>query len=253
MWHDVRLLNGIANILLTVFVVTVLAGCFLWVAQQPFFLLKVIHVQEAEGKTLKHVNALTARGIALPRIKGNFFTVDLDAVRDAFKAVPWVRDATVRRKWPNGLIVSVEEHQPLGTWGEDGRLVSVKGDVFTANLAEAEEEVDLLKFYGPEGSEKEVVTRYEALRSGFATVSLAPVLLELSERYAWRTQLDNGVTVRFGREQANSTIKDQMTRLLAVYPRLATQLKNGIKGIDLRYPNGLALKADGLVPVASEQ
>jgi Cell division septal protein len=248
MWHDVRLLNSIANVLLTLFVVTVLAGSFLWFAQQPFFTLTVIQVQEAEGKTLKHVNALTVRGVALPRIKGNFFTVDLDAVRDAFKAVPWVREATVRRKWPNGLVVAIEEHRPLGTWGEDGRLLSVKGDVFTANLAEAEEEVNLLRFYGPEGSEKEVVMRYEELKRGFAAIRLQPVLLELSERYAWRTTLNNGMTVRFGREEGRISMREQMERLLAVYPRLAAQVKNGIRGIDLRYPNGLALRADGMVP-----
>lgn len=248
MWHDVKLLNGIANVLLTLFVVTVLTGCFLWFAQQPFFSLRVIQVQEAEGNALKHVNALTVRGVALPRIKGNFFTVDLDAVREAFKAVPWVREATVRRKWPNGLVVAIEEHKPLGTWGADGRLLSEKGDVFTANLAEAEEEVNLLRFYGPEGSEKEVVMRYEELKSGFATIRLAPVLLELSERYAWRTTLNNGMTVRFGREEGRISMREQMGRLLAVYPRLAGQLKNGIKGIDLRYPNGLALRADGLMP-----
>jgi len=248
MWHDVRLLNAITNVLLTLFVVTVLAGCFLWFSQQPFFSLKVIQVQEAEGNTLKHVNTLTVRGVALPRIKGNFFTVDLDAVREAFKVVPWVRDATVRRKWPNGLVVALEEHRPLGTWGEDGLLLSVKGDVFTANLAEAEEDVTLLRFYGPEGSEKEVVMRYDELKKGFATIRLEPVLLELSERYAWQTKLNNGMTVRFGREEGHSSMRRQMARLLAVYPRLAAQLKNGIRGIDLRYPNGLALKADGIVP-----
>ena len=248
MWHNVRLLNGMANMLLAVFVVIVLVGGFLWFAQNPFFSLSVIHVQEAEGKTLKHVNALTVRGVALPRIKGNFFTVNLDAVREAFRAVPWVRDATVRRQWPNELVVFIEEHRPLGTWGDDGQLLSVKGDVFTANLAEAEEDVLLLRFYGPEGSEGEVVRRYEELHRVFAPIRLEPVLLELSDRYAWRARLNNDMTVRFGREGESNTIRDRMERLLVVYPKLEAQLKNRIKDIDLRYPNGLALRADGLVP-----
>jgi cell division protein FtsQ len=158
----------------------------------------------------------------------------------------------VRRQWPSGLVVSVEEHKALGTWGDDGQLISVKGDVFTANLAEAEEE-RLLKFYGPEGSEKEVVMRYEEWRRTFATINLEPVLVELSDRYAWRIRLNNGVTVLFGREQKDRTIRVRTEHLLAVYPRLAAQLKNRIKGIDLRYPNGLALKTDGLVPDVGEQ
>lgn len=245
-WHDVRLLNTITRGLWALCIVMVLAGCFSWLARQPFFTLKVIQVQEAEGNELRHVNALTVRGVALPRIKGHFFSVDLEAVREAFKTVPWVREATVRRKWPDGLIVSLEEHRPLGTWGKDGQLLSVKGDVFTANLAEAEEEVNLLKFFGPEGSEKEVAVRYYELKEGFSAIRLEPVLLELSERYAWRAVLNNGIMLRLGRQEELPAMREQMARLIAAYPRLAAQLKSGIRVIDLRYPNGLALTADNL-------
>ncbi len=248
MWHDVRLLNGITNVLLSIFVVLVLAGCLYWVAQQPFFALKVIQIKEMQEQPLKHVNALTVRGIALPRIKGNFLTVDLETVREAFRAVPWIRDATVKRQWPNGLVVFIEEHKPLGTWGDDGRLLSVKGDVFTANLAEAEDEGNLLKFYGPDGSEKEVAARCDELKKEFATIQLKPVLIKLSDRYAWHMVLNNGMTVRFGREGNGVSMREQMQRLVAIYPKLVGQLKNGIQEIDLRYPNGLALKAEGLVP-----
>ncbi|MCM1511796.1 MAG: cell division protein FtsQ/DivIB [Oxalobacter formigenes] len=247
-WHDVRLLNTVTRVLLALFAAIVLAGCFSWLAQQPFFTLKVIQVQEADGNELRHVNAMTIRGIALPRIKGHFFSVDLEAVREAFKAVPWVREVTVRRKWPDGLLVFLEEHRPLGVWGRDGQLLSVKGDVFTANLAEAEEEVNLLKFYGPEGSEKEVAVRYGELKQGLAAIRLEPVVLELSDRYAWRAVLNNGVMLRFGRQEEPVSMREQTARLLAAYPRLSAQLKNGIRVIDLRYPNGLALTADNLMP-----
>lgn len=246
-WHDVRLLNTITRVLLTLCIAMVLAGCFSWLAQRPFFTLKVIQVQEEDGGELRHVNAFTIRSMALPHIKGHFFSVDLEAVREAFKAVPWVREVTVRRKWPDGLIVSLEEHRPLGTWGRDGQLLSVKGDVFTANLAEAEEEVNLLKFYGPDGSEKEVVMRYGELKQGFSAIRLEPVVLELSDRYAWRTVLNNGIKLRFGRQELPA-MREQIARLLAVYPRLAAQLKSGIRVIDLRYPNGLALTAENLSP-----
>jgi cell division protein FtsQ len=50
--------------------------------------------------------------------------------------------------------VKLDEHVVLGTWGDDGRLISVNGDVFTANLAEAEEDADLINLSGPDGSEK---------------------------------------------------------------------------------------------------
>ena len=63
--------------------------------------------------------------------------------------MPWVRHASVRRVWPNALAVTLEEYKPLGTWGSD-QLVSVDGELFTANQGELEE--DLPAFDGPDGT-----------------------------------------------------------------------------------------------------
>ncbi len=246
MWHDVRMLNATTNALLGVLVLSLLASGLWWVAQRPMFTLKTIRIEGVGETALRHVNASTVRTAALPRIKGNFFTANLDTVRVAFEAVPWVRKASVRREWPNKLIVSVEEHEPLGTWGEDGRLLSVKGDVFTANLAEAEEDHELAEFDGPEGSAKEVVARYRELQDWFKPVSLTPDAVHLSSRYAWSVRLNNGMTVELGREASSTTVKDRVDRLVKIYPQLVTRLQDRIESVDMRYPNGLALKATGL-------
>ncbi|HCN88952.1 MAG TPA: cell division protein FtsQ, partial [Oxalobacteraceae bacterium] len=124
MWHDIKLLNAAANALLGLCALALLASGLWWLAQRPMFTLKVIRVESATDTPLRHINSSTIRSTALPRIKGNFFTADLDSVRLAFEAVPWVRKASVRREWPNKLIVALEEHVPLGTWGDDGRLLS---------------------------------------------------------------------------------------------------------------------------------
>lgn len=246
MWHDTRILNAISSTLLGFAALALLAAGVWWLAQRPLFTLKVIRIDGSGEVQLRRVNALTIRNTALPRIKGNFFTANLDAVRAAFESVPWVHRATVRREWPNTLLVTIEEHQPLATWGEDGRLVSVKGDVFTANLDEAEEDGELPEFAGPEGSAPEVVTRYVEFRQWFAPLNLAPEAVQLSARYAWKVRLDNGVTVELGREQNPATLQERALRLVSVYPQLAARLQDRIESIDMRYPNGLALKASGL-------
>jgi cell division protein FtsQ len=246
MWHDIRTLNATTNTLLGLLALSLLASGVWWVAQRPMFTLKVIRIEGVESVELRRVSPYTVRGTALPRIKGNFFTADLDAVRQAFEAVPWVRKAAVRREWPNQLIVTIEEHEPLGTWGEDGKLLSVKGDVFTANLDEAEEDGELPEFSGPEGSEKEVVARFRELQDWFAPAKLAPESVQLSGRYAWTVKLDNGMKVELGREQTKTTLKERVDRLVGIYPQLAARLQDGIESVDLRYPNGLALRASGL-------
>ena len=250
MWQDVKMLNAITNALLVLVLLALLASGTWWVVQRPMFTLKMIRVEGEMDAPLRRVNALTIRASALPRIKGNFFTADLNAVRAAFESVPWVRKAMVRREWPNKLIVTIEEHRALGTWGDEGRLLSVKGDVFTANLAEAEDDGDLLEFDGPEGSEKDVATRFEQFKQWFAPIKLTPQAVALSNRYAWTVKLDNGMTVQLGRSDSDATLKERIARLVAVYPQLLERLQGKIEDVDMRYPNGLALKADGLVLAA---
>jgi len=245
MWHDAKALNATASgIGALVFAVCVAAGVW-WIAHRPVFDLRVIRVEAMQQAELRHVNLLTLKNGTQGRIRGNFFTANLEQVRQVFEAVPWVRRATVRREWPDRLIVEVEEHEALGTWGEDGRLLSVKGDVFTANLAEAEEDHELPQFSGPDGSEKEVLSRYAELRSWFAPAKLVPESLALSSRYAWTVILNNGTSVALGREQTPTMLRERVARLVSVWPQLAARVQD-IETIDMRYQNGLALSATNL-------
>jgi cell division protein FtsQ len=247
MWHDVRALNATAGAITALAVLACAASGVWWLSQRPMFTLRSVRVESMYGLDLQHVNTLTVKNGVVGKIKGNFFTTNLEQVRNTFEAVPWVRKASVRREWPNQLIVQVEEHEALGTWGEDGRLLSVKGDAFTANLAEADEDHELPAFEGPEGSEKEVLSRFAELRGWFAPIRLVPTSLSLSSRYAWTVRLDNGMSVELGREKDPSTLKDRVQRLVSIYPQLVARLQDGrIDTIDMRYPNGLALSSSAL-------
>jgi cell division protein FtsQ len=245
MWQDAKALNATASGIFAAVALACAASAVWWVSQRPMFNLRAIRVETMDQADLRHVNHLTLQAGTAGRIRGNFFTTNLDSVRQAFESVPWVRRATVRREWPDQLVVALEEHEALGTWGEDGRLLSTKGDVFTANLAEAEEDHELPAFSGPEGSEKEVLSRFGELKAWFAPAQLLPQALDLSSRYAWKVKLDNGMSVELGREQSRSMLKERVDRLVGIWPQLASRVQN-IETIDMRYQNGLALIATGL-------
>lgn len=246
MWNDVRALNAISSILLGIVLLVLCASGVWWVIHRPVFTLKAVTVNGVSQVPLERVNALTVRSGAMPYVKGNFFTAELDEIRDGFETVPWVRKAMVRREWPDRLIVSLEEHHALGTWGE-GKLLSTNGEVFVANMAEAEEGTKLLEFEGPEGSEKEVFARYLAFKSWFAPLGIAPESVTLTGRYAWTLRMNTGMVVELGREQHDSSLKERVDRLISVYPQLMEKLNGRINHVDMRYTNGLALKADGIM------
>src|SRR4051812_43983660 len=108
MWHNIRLLNAVANGLFAfAFAMLAWAGVKLLV-ESPVFLLRSIRV---EGE-LVHVGRAEVVKALEGRLAGTFFNMDLDAVRVLFETVPWVRRAEVRRVWPDRLVVRMEEHVP---------------------------------------------------------------------------------------------------------------------------------------------
>lgn len=239
MWNNVRQLNLAANALHTLLVLALLAaGCY-WLVQRPNFALREIRI---EGDT-EHINSPTVRASVVGKLKGNFFTVDLDTARAAFEQMPWVRHASVRRVWPNALAVSLEEYKPLGTWGSD-QLVSTDGELFTANQGELDEE--LPAFDGPDGTAKEVVARYRDFEKWFAPLGVTPEEVTLSPRYAWTVKLSNGTQLELGRERNADTLGERSHRLIAAWSAVTQRWGNDIEYADLRYPNGFAIRAAGM-------
>lgn len=272
MWDSPRLLNLAALVVAMAATAAFAAGAVVWASRRPMFALKSIRVEpdvaigaaasERAAQPFRHVNVATIRAEALPRIlnatRDNFFTVDLEVVRRAFESVAWVRRAQVRREWPDRLVVKIEEHRVLGTW-DDGRLVNTFGELFAANPAEAEEDsrTPLPEFSGPAGSERDVASRYVDFRSWLAGLSLIPDQVALSPRYAWTVHVENesdagrngghatGLTIDLGRERDANTIPRRMRRLIEAWPQLTARWPRPTL-IDLRYPNGFALRAEGL-------
>ncbi len=243
-WHDVRLLNATANALMAVAVCTVLsAGCW-WLAQRPAFALQVVRVEPISTlQPLTHITAPLLRLAASSPIRGTFFTVDLEAVRESFETVPWVRRAEVRRIWPNTLLVGIEEHRPLAVWS-DGRLVNREGELFVANPEEVDTDQALVEFSGPPGSEADMTRRWRELSEQVAPLNLTIDSLTLSPRHAWTARFENGLTLVLGREQ-DVSIASRVDRWVSVYSLAQARLSRDAVSVDLRYPNGFVVRAPG--------
>ena len=159
---DVRLTNTLAAVVFAAALLVLTWAALKWATRSPVFTLRGITLEAAPPAGFQRTNVASVRANALPRLKGNFFSIDLDAARAAFESVPWVRRATVRRVWPNQLAVELEEHQPAALWQGDSerrneRLVNTHGEVFEANLGDVEED-GLPVLTGPEGRADEMLS-----------------------------------------------------------------------------------------------
>jgi cell division protein FtsQ len=156
----------------------------------------------------------------------------LDAVRDAARRIPWVRDAAVRRRFPDAIEVTLEAHEPLARWSESA-LVSARGDVFNAAY-----EGFLPRFKGPEGAAGQMVREFPAIRGAVEPLASAVTEIRLSPRGAWQVVLESGLVLDLGR----GDIQPRLARFIAAWPQLAAQ---GVetRHADLRYANGFALQS----------
>lgn len=241
MWNKPHLLNALADLLMLAASAALLAAAAVWLVRVPS--LPVRQVVFAEP--LAHTRRLEIEQVLPAAIKGNFFSLNLEAVRGTLGGLPWVRKVDVRRIWPARLEVRIEEHRPMARWGEGrGELVNSYGEVFAALLPDADLEA-LPLLYGPPGTASEVLKRYSELVGTFRTVNEKPVQVTLSPRLAWQLKLENGMLVDMGREQPKAPVGVRLQRFIEVYPE--TVAKRAIRPtvVDLRYPNGFAVRVAG--------
>jgi cell division protein FtsQ len=235
-WDSPRVLNIAAGALCVVALAGALAGGAVVVMRSPAFALSGIRVVGDVG----HVTVPQVIEALQGRVRGTFFSVDIDAIRALFETLPWVRRAEVRRLWPDGLEVRLEEHVPLARWGQerDGRLVNTHGEPFRGRV-----EGTLPLFSGPPGSEAMVARRYAEFRTALARLGVEPKAVLLSARYAWQLQLSSGLTVKLGRDREKDDVAERLARFVAVYPSTIGKAPRRVEYVDLRYPNGFAVRA----------
>ena len=245
-WNHPDRMQKLSRFLMRCFAVMMVIGVLVWLGQRPVFALKQIQIEPVAGQTLKHVNKAIVKQQVLQTVQGNFFSVRLEDVKRGFESMPWVRHANVRRVWPNGLIVSIEEQKPFGTWGgtDSHVLINSHGETFAGRVSEVGDDIRLIDFHGPDESGKEVISLYEKANNWFKPWGAHVVGLALTERYAWHIKLSNGMKVEFGRDEENSDktlTEERVARLFKYWPQVQEKWSNRIDAVDLRYANGFAV------------
>lgn len=246
LWNYPDRMQKLSRFLMRCFVAIVCIGILVWLSQRPVFVLRQVVIEPVVGQTLKHINKPVVKQQVLETVQGNFFSVRLEDVKRGFESMPWVRHANVRRVWPNGLIVSIEEQKPFGTWGgsDSHILMNIHGELFAGRISDVGDGIQLIDFYGPEGASKEVLRLYEKANAWFKPWDAEVKNLTLSERYAWHVKLSNGMKVEFGRDEENSDktlTEDRVARLFKYWPQVQEKWANRVDAIDLRYANGFVV------------
>jgi len=237
MWDNAPLLRTIADALIGFSVLAALYGAAYYAVRWPgLFPLQSVHLSAAPQR----VAAAEVLRVVRNETNGNFFTADIDRVRQSLEKLPWVRNVSIRREFPHRLAVRLEEHQALARWNNVA-LVNQQGEVFfvgTDRVAESEQV--LPDFIGPDGASVEVAQHYGQFTLQLAQLDLQAVQLALSARHAWQLRLNNGMVLELGRED----MRQRLARFVAVQRTEGRGLRTegGVTYVDLRYRNGFAVR-----------
>jgi len=241
---DVKLMTAATRALAALFALMCLGAFGLWAVRHPAWSVKGISVHG----DVTHQNAVMFRAQLATQMKttlsSSFLAVDLQQVRRLFEGVPWVRQAVVQREFPNRLRVTLREHQPVAWWGESGggQLVNDAGEVFDANP----DDIDgLPELAGPPEQSVRVWALYQPLVADLARLDLGLERLALDERGSWRATLDNGARIELGRGTQDELLA-RVSRFTATLSQLTQRYPGALESVDLRYPNGYALRVRGV-------
>jgi len=182
----------------------------------------------------QRVSAEQLRANLTPLIQSSFFTIDLQELRDAARRISWVSGVQVQKRWPDTVVVEVEEFTPFAHWNQ-GQLISGEGEPFSVPEADGIQGLPWLS--GPETELNTVLEYWTRFSDELAPAGLEIQLLKLDARGAWSMDLTNGTAVKLGRQDAHA----RLMRLMNSWDALMADQSGPPRQIDLRYTNGFAV------------
>ncbi len=244
-WHSPVWLNRISTALFALSLLGFATLLALWLANRPVFTVKRVIVDTPSG-ALKHVSASQVQAAVMESLNGTVLSTDLQTMHKALSSIPWVRSATVRRIWPNRLLVRLEEQHAVATWGNQ-RLVNRFGELFVAQAADHDDPCQLIPLSGPAGSQRLVLDRAVALTEWLAPIQKSLTSLTLSDQYAWTAEVSGNMVLELGRDELPTPVEERVRNFVKTQAWLAAQLGQAkpvaqLAQADLRYATGYAFR-----------
>lgn len=186
----------------------------------------------------RHVTHRELETAALPLVRGNFFLLDLDALRRRLEEIPWVHRVSVRRSFPQDLHVQFTEQRLVAHWGEDAWL-NEAGEVVRVRGAEAE---GLPRLHGPAGTGAQVLAAYAGFLAVLDGSGLRLAGASLTARRSWRLDVDTTDRGRLTLVLDHEQPKQRLARFVRSYQTTLAREPGAVRIVDLRYTNGFAVE-----------
>ncbi|WP_241623648.1 cell division protein FtsQ [Rosenbergiella epipactidis] len=170
---------------------------------------------------------------------GTFMSQNVDIIQQQLERLPWIKQVSVRKQWPDELKIHLVEYVPVARWNEQ-HVVDASGVSFTLPFHQGTPKQDMPLLYGPEGSEKEVMAAFYQMATKLHTVHLTLKATAMTARHSWQLITSDGMRIELGRGEDDKRLQ----RFITLYPELVKQAQadnKTISYVDLRYDSGAAV------------
>jgi cell division protein FtsQ len=236
MWQKPHLLTAVSDLLFLAGAAALLVAAVVWGAPR----LRLFPLSEVQvTHELREVQRSELEESLAELLRGNFFTVDIESVRQSLEGCP---GCGAQKSGGNGRHVSrfasrSSRRLHTGAMGRGSWSIptarSFRPRCARAVAAPAEWAG---RFFG------EVLRRYEEFAQLMKPVGRLPAQVALSPRLAWLVKLEDGMWIELGREQPKAPIRMRLQRFVDYYPTLSDTRGGRPTAVDMRYPNGFALR-----------
>jgi cell division protein FtsQ len=174
-----------------------------------------------------------------------FWQLDLLQLKANIESHSWVRQAVIRRQWPNQLVIGIDEYVAVARWNKH-YLLSATGDVFLPSEIAAFSHLPRLKVASLRADQqqrpsretiKEAVTWFNQFQKPLTYYGLSVVEQAQLDDGDFLLLLSNGLTLVLGADQLTS----RFDRFLTLLDGALIEKLDDIEVIDLRYVNGLSV------------
>lgn len=156
---------------------------------------------------------------------GTFMTQDVNIIQSQIERLPWIKQASVRKQWPDELKIHLVEYVPIARWN-DQHMVDAEGNTFSVPSDRIGKQV-LPMLYGPEGSASEVLQGYREMGQVLAKDKFTLKEAAMTARRSWQLTLNNGIKLNLGR---GDTMK-RLARFVELYPFYSSRRKPMANGL----------------------
>jgi len=184
---------------------------------------------------LKVLNKKQLKPVIESYTKTNLYLLDEESLEKAIEANPWVHSASLMQQWPNKLVIRIHEQNAVAHWGATEMLAD-NGQIIKASLGTKNSDLPLL--HSPNGKGRNMASGFLEIRKMMKGFPEKLVEFKEDTRGSWKIKLENGMTLKIGREHQAKRLK----RFMVAYEESLSEVIDKISIVDLRYTNGFAVK-----------